>query len=151
LTDSKPYTLRCPSCGTRNRIPAEKAGVQARCGRCKTSFSTQILRESRPIIVTDGNYAQNVLQSPLPFLLFCWAPWCPTCGAVVPIMDAFARDAKGRIRVGKLNVDQQPEVAGRLDVRSVPFLFVFDNGRLMESMPGGMNQHELMMKMARYL
>lgn len=151
MTGNKPYTLRCPSCGTRNRIPEEKAGKQARCGRCKTAFSTQVLQEARSVIVTDGNYASTVLRSPLPFLLFCWAPWCPTCGAVAPVVEAFARDARGRIRVGKLNVDQQPAVAGRLNVRSVPFLYVFDNGRLVESMPGGMTQHDLRLKMARYL
>jgi thioredoxin-like negative regulator of GroEL len=83
--------------------------------------------------------------------LFCWAPWCPTCGSVSPIVEEFAADATGRIRVGKLNIDANPMTAAKYNVRSVPFLFVFDGGHLKESLPGGLPKHELMMKMARYV
>jgi thioredoxin 2 len=151
VSPNQPYTFRCPSCSTKNRIPADKAGRLARCGRCGTSFSTRILLERKSFIVTDGNFEQNVLRSPLPVVMFAWAPWCPTCGAMAPVMDAFARDAGGRIRVGKLNVDANPVLASRFDVRSVPFLYVFDNGRLVESLPGGLQPHDLRVRMARYL
>jgi thioredoxin len=102
-------------------------------------------------MVTDANFEAKVLKSPLPVLLFAWAPWCPSCGAAAPIIDQFASESKGRIRVGKVNVDASPQVAGRFSIMSVPFLFIFDNGELKESLPGALQKHELMLKMAQYL
>jgi len=84
-------------------------------------------------------------------LLFAWAPWCPTCGAMTPIIDQFAAESKGKIRVGKVNVDANPALAQQFSILSVPFIFIFDNGQLRESLPGGLQKHELMMKMASYL
>jgi len=93
----------------------------------------------------------KVTKSPLPVLLFAWAPWCPTCRTFIPIIDNYAAVAKGRGRVGKLNVDANPGLSSKFNILSVPFVFIFDNGRLKESMPGAMQQHELMMKMAHYI
>jgi thioredoxin-like negative regulator of GroEL len=84
-------------------------------------------------------------------LLLAWAPWCPTCGSFVPIVDEFASESKGKIRVGKVNVDTNPDLAARYSIMSVPFLFVFDNGQLKESMPGGLQKNDLMLKMAAYI
>jgi thioredoxin len=102
-------------------------------------------------MVTDNDFESIVVQSPLPVLLYAWAPWCGTCSSVGPIIDNFARDSAGRVRVGKLNVDQNPALANRFNIMSVPFLFVFDNGQMKESLPGGLHKHELMMKMAPYI
>jgi thioredoxin len=84
-------------------------------------------------------------------LLFAWAPWCTSCSAAAPIIDAFASDAKGKVRVGKLNVDTNPKLASKFNILSVPFLFIFDNGQMKESMPGALQKHELMMKMSQYI
>jgi thioredoxin-like negative regulator of GroEL len=70
---------------------------------------------------------------------------------VSPIIEQFASEAKGRIRVGKLNIDANPNLANRFSIMSVPFLFIFDNGELKESLPGGLQKHELMLKMAHYV
>ena len=67
------------------------------------------------------------------------------------MIDQFAADSKGRVRVAKLNVEQNPGIASRYNVMGVPFLFIFDSGRLKESLPGGLPRHEIMMKMSRYL
>ncbi len=106
---------------------------------------------AEPVMVTDANFDRTVLHSPLPVLLFCWAPWCPSCAAMTPMIDAFAGQARGRLRVGKLNVDPNPRLSAQFDIRSVPFLFVFDNGKMRENFPGGMEKHDLMMKMAAYI
>jgi len=136
----KPYTLRCSTCRTRNRVPASRVDSEPKCGKCGEPLATKELFRPQPVMIT-----------PLPVLVFSWAPWCPTCGAVAPVVDAFAREAKGRIRVGKVNVDSSPQFASRFEVLSVPYMFVFDNGKLKESFPGGMQKHQLMMKMAPYL
>ena len=143
--------IRCTECGAKNRVPMEKLNAGAKCGKCKAQLQTAELFASQPLMVTDGNFESKVLKSPLPVLMFAWAPWCPTCGSVAPIIDEFASTSKGKIRVAKVNVDTNPNLASKFDIMSVPFLFIFDGGHLKESMPGGLQKHELMMKMAPYL
>jgi thioredoxin 2 len=145
------FKMRCTECGTKNKIPADKIDADAKCGKCGSLLKTQELFEPQPLMVTDGNFDAKVLQSPLPVLLFAWAPWCSTCVAVTPIIDEFASDAKGKIRVGKVNVEANPMLASKFNILSVPFLFIFDNGQMKESMPGALQKYELMMKMSPYI
>jgi thioredoxin 2 len=143
--------MRCTQCGARNRVPAEKLSAAPKCGKCGSPLQTGELFAPQPVMVTDGNFESKVLKSPLPVLLFAWAPWCPSCGAAAPIIDQFAGEAKGKIRVGKVNVDANPQLATRFSIMSVPFLFIFDNGELRESLPGALQKHELMLKLAPYV
>ncbi len=145
------YTFRCMECKAKNRIPVAKVNAGAKCGKCGAPLKTDELFVPQPVMVTDSNFDKMVLNSPLPVLLFCWAAWCPTCGAVTPIIDEFARESKGKIRVGKLNVDGNQITASKFNILSVPYLFIFDNGQLKESLPGGLQKQELMIKMAHYL
>lgn len=153
-TDAGPsnlYTLRCTACGAKNRIPAIKIEDTPKCGKCKALLRTEELFVPQPVMVNDRNFDDRVLKSPLPVLLFAWASWCPTCVSVSPIIDELASEMKTKVRVGKLNVDQNPMMASKYKILSVPFIFIFDNGQLKESMPGGQKKHDLMMQMARYL
>ena len=70
---------------------------------------------------------------------------------MAPIIDQFGIESKGKVRVGKLNIDTNQNLASKFNILSVPFLFIFDNGNLKESLPGGMQKHDLMMKMAPYI
>jgi thioredoxin 1 len=70
---------------------------------------------------------------------------------VAPIIDQFAVESKGKVRVGKINVDSSPMLASKYNIMSVPFIFIFDNGQMKESMPGGLQKHDMMMKMAPYI
>ena len=145
------YKLRCTECGAKNRIPGEKLDAGAKCGKCGALLNTKELFAPQPIMVTDANFDSQILKSPLPALLYAWAPWCPTCGSVTPIIDQFAAESKGKVRVGKLNVDANPMLASKYNIMSVPFLYIFDNGQLKEGMPGGLQKHDIMMKMAPYI
>ncbi len=147
----KGYTLRCAQCGTRNRVPAARVDLGPKCGRCRAALPTRELFLPQPVMVTDANFEAKVMKSPLPVLLFAWAPWCPTCSTAAPIIDQFAAESKGVVRVAKVNVDANPALAGRFNILSVPFIFVFDRGEMKESMPGALQKHELMLKMARYV
>jgi len=124
--------LRCPSCGAVNRVPEARAGAPARCGRCHQPLATTVA----PIEVTDASFPDVVLRASAPVLLDCWADWCGPCHALAPTVDAIARAHAGRLVVGKLDVDANPETAGCFEVRSIPTLLLFQRGRLVDRLVG---------------
>jgi thioredoxin 2 len=145
------YLFRCSECGTRNKIPMEKIGVRAACGKCKAIMNTAELLEDKPVIVTDGNFHDKVEKSPLPVLLDCWAPWCGPCKMMGPVFDELAREWKGRVRVCKINIDENQVIAGRFQVMSIPTILVFDRGIQKDSMIGAVPKQQIITKMASYL
>jgi thioredoxin 2 len=144
-------TVRCTHCRTRNRVPMDKLERGAKCGKCGIQLQLGDILSGKPVVISDGDFEEKVIASPLPVLLYAWAPWCGTCQSTGPMIDRFAADSKGKIRVAKVNVDANPQLASRFNILSVPFLFIFDNGRLIESLPGAVSQYDLMLKMAHYL
>lgn len=141
MTDAN-VLIRCRECGARNRIPAARLQEGPRCGKCKHPFPP-IPVSSRPILVTDRNFADAVIASPLPVLLDCWANWCSYCAALTPILDDLARNHAGRLIVAKLNVDQNPVTASRYNVMSLPTLLFFRDGRLVDTAAGALPRHEI--------
>jgi len=89
-----------------------------------------------PIEVTDASFAQEVLGSPLPVLLDCWAPWCPPCVIMAPVIEELARSLAGTVKVAKLNLDGNPKTAGRLGIRSIPTLLLFRDGQVIGEIVG---------------
>lgn len=87
------------------------------------------------ITITKENFAQEVLQSEKPVLLDFWASWCGPCRMLSPIVDEVAEE-RGDVKVGKVNVDEQPELAGEFGVMSIPTLLVFEHGKLVRQAVG---------------
>ena len=142
-----PETLMidCPACRAMNRVPSQKvnAGSEPICGRCKTPLRM----DSVPVLVTDANFAAEVEHSPLPVLLDLWAPWCGPCRTIAPVVDQLAKEMAGRLRVGKLNVDENPLTAGRFQVRGIPALLVLQAGRELDRIVGVQPKSEILRRL----
>ncbi|WP_447983694.1 thioredoxin [Nitrospira sp. Nam74] len=118
--------IRCPKCDMTNRVPVDKIrqGLRPVCGQCRTGLPVL----SKPGTVTDATFAAEVERWPVPVLLDLWAPWCGPCRMMAPMLDELAAELAGRVRVAKLNVDENPVTAGRFNVRSIPTLLVLKKG-----------------------
>src|SRR6202789_2584791 len=103
--------IPCPACGAKNRVPPERLeqGLLPVCGKCKTPLSTN----GNPVIVTDATFSTEVEGSSMPVLVDLWAPWCGPCRAISPILEDLAAEMGGRVRVAKLNIDENPATANR--------------------------------------
>lgn len=144
---SDPQLVRCPSCGATNRVPLEKIGkgLQPVCGRCKTALPF----ENKPVKVTDANFAVEVERSPLLVLLDMWAPWCGPCGMVAPVIEELAAEMAGRVRVAKLNVDENPATAARFGVQSIPTLLLLKGGRELDRIVGVQSKAAIVQRIER--
>jgi thioredoxin 2 len=134
--------ISCAACGTANRVPRAKLaqGLRPRCGRCHAP----LLGDKHPVTVTDASFATIVAASPIPVLLDMWAPWCGPCRAVGPIVEQLAAELAGRIRVGKVNVDDNRQIAARFAVRSIPTLLILRRGQEIDRIVGAVPKQEIM-------
>jgi len=88
------------------------------------------------IIVTKENFEQEVLNNPLPVLVDFWASWCGPCRMLMPTLETLSKELAGKAVIAKINVDEQPELAARFGVMSIPTLLVFRGGQVVESAVG---------------
>lgn len=140
--------IRCSKCGANNRVNNEKSSEhKAVCGRCKTPLSA----ETHPLTITDANFAAEVERSPLPVLLDLWAAWCGPCRIIAPVIDEAAKELSGRARVGKVDVDKNPQTATRFRAQSIPLLIILKDGREVERMLGVQSKQAILQRMQKYI
>jgi thioredoxin 1 len=96
------------------------------------------------LVVTDSNFESEVLKSPLPVLVDFWATWCTPCLAVAPHVEALAQEYAGRIRVGKCDIDANPMVPTKFEIRSIPSLLMFRSGQVVGQVVGAVPRSRIL-------
>jgi thioredoxin 1 len=131
-TDIDPHTAYILNKGPK---PVTKAATNS------AKNSSDASATGMPVAVTDASFTKDVLQSNVPVLVDFWAPWCGPCHMVAPIVEKIAKKYQGRVKVVKLNVDENPQTAGQYQTMSIPTLILFKNkqvaGRLVGAHPQG--------------
>lgn len=98
---------------------------------------------SKILILTDKNFADEVAASSLPLLVDFWAEWCGPCKMIGPILDELAGEYSGRVKIGKVNIDHDQELAGQYGVRAIPTLLLFHQGQVADQMVGLRSKRDL--------
>ena len=117
-------TLPCPSCGRWNRIAAKRITDGPKCGVCSAP-----LRLDQPVLLTDATFDRVLRETTLPLLVDFYADWCGPCRMMAPAVDELARSSAGSILVAKLDTDASQRVAARYQIRGIPTVIAFRNGR----------------------
>ena len=139
--------VKCPSCGATNRIPPLEPGRKAICGKCKAP----IAGASGPVNVTDSTFADEVERSATPVLLDFWAEWCGPCHMLAPVISQLSSELAGRIKVAKLNIDENPRTAARFGVQSIPTLLVLRAGKEVDRLVGVQPKQEILRRLQHSL
>jgi thioredoxin 2 len=125
----------CPNCGKKNRVPAAATG-RPRCANC---------HQDLPWIAeaTEADFADVVERASLPVVVDLWAPWCGPCRMISPALEEVAGRLRGRMKLVKVNVDENPQISARFGVQGIPTLLLFRDGQLIDRVVGARGAEQL--------
>ena len=145
-TDLEHVEAACAQCGQRNRIPRSRRLEDPKCGRCHEKIFPH-----EPVTVTDASFREEVEDCPIPVIVDLWAPWCGPCRMIAPILEDVARERGGKVKVAKLNVDENPRTAARFGVQSIPTLLVLRGPLEVDRIVGALPKPDLDLRLDRVI
>lgn len=99
-----------------------------------------------PLEITDANFEQEVIKSDIPVMIDFWAVWCGPCKVIAPVVEELASEYEGRLKVGKLDIDNNQEVAVKYGIRSIPTLLIFKDGKIVDQIVGAVPKASIVAK-----
>ncbi len=128
----------CPHCQTINRLPAERLGERPDCGRCHRP-----LFETKPLNLDTAAFERQREHSDVALLVDFWAPWCGPCKTMAPAFEQAAVQLEPQFRLLKINTDTEQELSARYQIRSIPTLMLFRNGREVARQAGALGTGDI--------
>src|SRR5271157_6310796 len=100
-----------------------------------------------PVEITDANFEQEVIKSDIPVLLDFWAVWCGPCKMIAPFVEEISGEYDGKVKVGKVDVDNNPQISMQFGIRSIPTLLIFKNGKVVDQIIGAVPKKSITLKL----
>jgi thioredoxin 1 len=101
----------------------------------------------KPVTITDANFENEVIKSDIPVLIDFWATWCGPCKAIAPIVEDLAKEYDGKVKVGKVDVDDNQQTAIKYGIRSIPTLLIMKNGKVNDTIVGAVPKAQIVQKL----
>jgi thioredoxin 2 len=131
--------IACPHCQTTNRVPSARLAEDPVCGHCGRP-----LFDGLPFELTDANFDALTKKTDIPVLIDFWAPWCGPCKQMGPQFDQAAKELKGRAMLAKVNSDENPQLARRFGIRSIPTMVRLKNGQEVARQSGAVRAADIL-------
>ena len=141
--------VRCRQCGTKNRVAASRMDEGPKCGKCGSPLPDT--RFNGPVEITDASFESEVIEAPVPVVVDCWAPWCGPCKTMGPVLDTLASEYRGRVKIAKLNVDENQGTASRFSIMSIPTLLFVKDGKVVDTATGAVPKQQISGRIDRML
>ena len=129
----------CPACASVNRLLSLRLTAGPKCGKCKN-----LLFEGRPVELTAATFLKHISRSDIPVVVDFWAPWCGPCKMMAPAFEGAAAQLEPRVRLARLNTEQEQAIAQQFNISSIPTLVLFRGGREIARQSGALDLNRLM-------